>query len=284
MQAVFRVDASISIGTGHVMRCLTLADELKTLGASTVFIIREHPGHLSALIRKRGYGAALLPVPDPDFKPVRNDVAHAKWLGVSWQQDAKETLQIIGDSKPDLLIVDHYALDARWHKELRQHVKKIFVIDDLADRPIDCDILLDQTYGRQVTDYQFCVPNDCRMLLGTRYALLSPDFSRLRTKAMERRKRFNGIQRILVAMGGYDSGNVTFIALKGLAEVNWSLLPQIDVVLGGDAPHLQSLRQYTAYQSLNVNISTDVTDMAERMLLADLAIGAGGTTHGSGVA
>jgi len=278
MQAVFRVDASISMGTGHVMRCLSLADELKALGANIIFISREHPGHLSDLIQKRGHDVALLSEPGLEFLPAQNDVVHAKWLGVSWHQDAKETLQIMGNTQPDLLIVDHYALDAQWHKELRQHVKKIFVIDDLADRQFDCDILLDQTYERQRNDYQSLVPNDCRMLLGTRYALLQANFSRLRSDAIERRKSFNGVQRILISIGGYDSGNVTLMVLKGLEKVDWSSPPQIDVVLGANAPHLQSVQQYATLMSLNVSVSVDVSDMAERMLLADLAIGAGGIT------
>lgn len=275
---VFRVDASIDMGSGHVMRSLTLADELRKHGAAITFITRAHPGNMADAIKKKGYELCLLPAPSFDYKQRKDDVSHASWLGVTWEQDIEETRFAMGDSKPEWLIVDHYGLDARWHRELRKQVGQILAIDDLADRPLDCDMLLDQTYGRQEDDYLQWVPSNCQMLLGSRYALLRPEFSVLRSAAIEKRKVFNGINRILVSMGGTDPENVTATVLKGLSGIDWQQNPVIDVVMGGNAPHLDEVIELPKKSTLKIMVSTDVADMAERMLAADLAIGAGGTT------
>ncbi len=275
---IFRVDASIDIGTGHVMRCLTLADELKSQGTAIKFITRVHLGNMADAITKRGYELCLLPLAADTYQVRPDDVGHASWLGVSWQQDAEESRLAIGDSVLDWLIVDHYAIDARWHKQLRAKVDQIIIIDDLADRPLDCDLLLDQTYGRQEDDYRQLVPSNCQMLLGSRYALLRPEFSELRPKAIEKRQAFSGIKRILVSMGGMDPDNVTTTVLEGLSRVGWKHKPVIDVVLGGKAPYLQQVVTMAKKSTLEILVSTDVPDMADRMLVADLAIGAGGAT------
>jgi UDP-2,4-diacetamido-2,4,6-trideoxy-beta-L-altropyranose hydrolase len=266
------------MGTGHIMRCLTLADELKGHGAEITFITRAHPGNLGDVIIKRGYELCLLPAPADTYQVRKDDVAHASWLGVPWEQDAEETKQALDGSSPERLIVDHYGIDARWHRELRNKVGRLMVIDDLADRPLDCDMLLDQTYGRQEDDYRKWVPSRCQMLLGSRYALLRPIFSELRSMAIVKRKAFNGINRILVSMGGMDPDNVTATVLEGLSFVNYEQKPVIDVVMGSKSPHWRQVVTQAEKSVLEMIVSTDVTDMAERMLEADLAIGAGGTT------
>ena len=275
---IFRVDASIDMGTGHVMRCLTLADELMSQGAEITFISRAHPGHMGDAISNKGYKLYSLPAPTDTYQVREDDVAHASWLGVTWEQDAEETRLVIADSKPDWLIIDHYGIDIRWHKILRDQTDQIMALDDLADRPLDCDILLDQTYGRQGDSYQELLPPSCKMLLGSRYAMLRPEFPELRATAIIKRKDNNGINRIFVSMGGVDPGNVTATVLEGLIEVDWKHKPVIDVVLGGKAPNLQQVVAMAKTSPLEIQVSTDVTDMAERMLTADLAIGAGGTT------
>jgi len=276
---VFRVDASIAMGTGHVMRCLTLADEFKkNYAVHVLFISRAHQGYLADYIQDKGFELKLLPSPVPGFQPSPEDVAHAKWLNVPWRLDAEETINIIASLKPDWLVVDHYSLDARWHSLLRPYVNRILVIDDLADRKLDCDILLDQTYGREKKDYRNLVNKNCRTLLGSRFALLRPEFVELRAQAIIKRKYFNGINRILVTMGGTDSKNLTSKILDSLAQINWSTNPYIDVVMGGHSPYLKVIQKMINNYPLNISISIDVSDMAVRMLKADLAIGAGGST------
>lgn len=279
MKVVFRADSSIAMGTGHVMRCLTLAEELKKNHAAHIFFItRALPGHMANSIQSKGYQLTLLPEPVQDFQPDPDDVAHAKWLNVPWAVDAEETIKAIVNVKPDWLIVDHYSLDARWHRLLRPYVGHILAIDDLADRKLYCDILLDQTFGREQKDYKKLLIEDCRMLLGSRFALLRPEFAELRPQAIHQRKCFDGIKRILVTMGGTDPNNATAKVLDSLAQIDWSTAPLIDVILGGQAPHLEFIRKLVENHPLKVVVSTDVTDMAMRMLKADLAIGAGGST------
>ena len=211
MAVVIRADASTRIGIGHVMRCLTLADALQGRGVDVVFVCREFTGHCIPLIQDRGYGAYVLEKPSSSLSLIDDgEPDHALWLEVSWQQDAEETLSILkrADVTIDSLVIDHYALDFRWHQFFRQHTQKIMVIDDLEDRKHDCDVLLDQTYGRSGSDYQGLVPEGSRVLLGANYALLRPQFVKKRQKSIDRRGGTSNIRRILVSMGGDGSGGI----------------------------------------------------------------------------
>lgn len=274
----FRVDASIEMGSGHVMRCLTLADALKTEQRECLFLTRPHPGNLSDNIEARGHRVILLTMPEQFVEEIEDDVDHAAWLGASQTQDAQETLTALKGIHPDWLIVDHYAIDQRWHKLLCSQVNNIFVIDDLADRAYDCDLLLDQTYGRKGTDYRHLVNKKTQLLLGSQYALLRPEFAELRSKAIAKRKENKDIQRILVSMGGTDPHNCTAKILQGLVQVEWQSQPVIDVVLSSRAPYLNKIMEQAKQCTLDVVVSVDVNDMAERILAADLAVGAGGAT------
>jgi len=274
MRAVFRVDASIHMGTGHVMRCLTLADVLKGLRVSTVFIIREHIGHLSGLIQERGHDVALLPEPDPNFKPAKNDVAHAQWLGVPWQQDAKETIMAMNGVKPDLLIVDHYGLDARWHKELRQYVGKVFAIDDLADRPIDCDILLDQNLVANMNNrYAEKLPLHCKTLLGPKYAMLQPTYAEWHKCVSP---RTGPVQRIFIYFSGADVDNLTGRSVSAFLSLNRPDI-EVDVVISHTSPYADAILSQAKGHS-NLHVHGFVPSLAPLMAKADLAIGASGAT------
>ena len=142
MRVSIRTDSSRLIGSGHVVRCLTLADELRARGAEVLFICRELPGNLNRLLEEKGYDLCRLHAPEGNASQL-NWNKHAAWLGIDWQQDAKET-QACLQGDVDILIVDHYALDKDWESTLRPLVGKIMVIDDLADRQHDCDLILDQ--------------------------------------------------------------------------------------------------------------------------------------------
>jgi len=135
----FRVDASLKIGTGHVMRCLTLAEALRDRGCESTFICREHPGNLIDLISERGFTALGLPAVDvaQDLGLELNLPPHAAWLGADWRTDATQTRKAIGDVTADWLVIDHYAIDERWERKLRPACRRLMVIDDLADRNHD---------------------------------------------------------------------------------------------------------------------------------------------------
>ncbi|MGO3642221.1 MAG: UDP-2,4-diacetamido-2,4,6-trideoxy-beta-L-altropyranose hydrolase, partial [Psychrobacter sp.] len=144
MNVVFRCDASIQIGTGHVMRCLTLADELTSQGAKCYFICREHEGNLIDFITQKGYEVYKLeaiPLNNSNKDKAESTLFHSEWLGTSQAEDAKQSIDIISDIEPEWLIIDHYALNDYWEQKLRPYCNKILVIDDLADRKHDCDVL-----------------------------------------------------------------------------------------------------------------------------------------------
>ena len=279
LNVTIRVDSSIHIGSGHVMRCLTLADELKsTCDAEVNFICRDFKGQIGEIIQQRGYSLTLLHELDQIYKPTNDDPTHAEWLGVSWEQDSKETINAMKGRKADWLIIDHYGIEQRWHNKLKPYTNKIMVIDDLADRKLNCNLLLDQTYGRNAENYQSIVSSNAKLLLGTKYALLRPEFAIMRPKAVDKRNEFNGVKRILISMGGMDPDNVTGRILETLAQVEWDKSLVVDVVLGLDSTYLEYLKNQVAEYQFTVNFLSNVNNMAELMFKADLAIGAGGST------
>lgn len=279
VRIAFRADASVQIGTGHVMRCLTLADELTRQGHECRFVCREHEGHLGELITSKGYGLTLLPScsdNELDTKDSRSD-NYARWLGVPWQEDARQTLGALTPWKPDCLVVDHYALDAEWERALANAVGSIMVIDDLANRPHECALLLDQNLGRVESDYDGLLPLDCQRLIGPGYALLRPEFANLREQSMNRRQP-PALKRILISLGGVDRTNVTGQVLDAISASALPVTTELDIIMGAAAPYLDEIRQQVARMPFKATVSVNVTDMAERMCLADLSIGAAGGT------
>lgn len=275
----FRTDASVQIGTGHVMRCLTLAEELRRQGHQCLFICRNHEGHLANLISQKGFELHLLRSPEYSntFVKDRSTLSHCHWLGVPWQVDAKQTLEVLDRSSTDWLIVDHYALDANWECELAQAVDQILVIDDLADRKHECSVLLDQNLGRQTADYDGRVPSTCAKLIGPRYALLRPEFAELRQSSLERR-RSSELKRVLISLGGVDRTNVTGQVLEAFSKCNLPTETELDIVMGSSAPHLERVKEQAFELPFQVTVGVSVSDMAERMFRADVAIGAAGGT------
>ena len=286
MLFVFRVDASLQMGSGHVMRCLTLADALTAQGAQCHFVCREFVGNLLALIRQRGYTADAVPAPIEPTQVAapegdKNDSAQRNlyegWLGISWQKDAAQTRVIVEKLKPDWLVVDHYGLDRRWEAALRPRCKKLMVIDDLADRVHQCDWLLDQNLGRIPQDYVSLVPAQCKVLAGPQYALLRPEFAALRAYSLQRRQQ-PVLKQLLVTMGGVDLPNATGKVLQALKDC---ALPQdcrISVVMGPQAPWLAHIRVQAQDMPWPTEVLVNISDMAQHMADSDFAIGAAGST------
>jgi UDP-2,4-diacetamido-2,4,6-trideoxy-beta-L-altropyranose hydrolase len=274
MEVVIRADASVTMGSGHIMRCLTLADELQKRGAKVSFICRDHSGNLNSLLETKGFTVACLAETADMLSAKPNAVSHACGLGVSWEEDASETIAVLGDKRPVWLIVDHYALDRRWEQKLRPHVGKIMVIDDLADRPHDCDLLLDQNfYHAMDTRYGDLVAQNCRKLLGPKYALLRPEFIAARQSQRQRDWR---VGRILVFFGGVDPTNETGKVLRALANIAERQF-EVDVVVGAGNPFKKQI-QKLCLKNAGFHYHCQIDNMAELMVAADLAIGAGGST------
>lgn len=269
MNIVIRTDASVKIGTGHVMRCLTLAKQLKRHGAKVMFVCREFEGNSISYIRDQGISVCSLPSIDTNESDLH-------WVKEHWKLDSEETVAVINelDDDVDLLIVDHYGLDSRWESSVRNAAKNIMVIDDLADRMHDCDLLLDQNYYLNMEErYKGLVPVHCGQMLGPNYILLRDEFVQVASKP---RVRTGEIKNILVFFGGTDPTGETIKTLKAIKELD---IPEIrvNVVVGAANPRQQEVEQLCS-EMPNTNYHCHVSNMAELMWEADLAIGAGGAT------
>jgi UDP-2,4-diacetamido-2,4,6-trideoxy-beta-L-altropyranose hydrolase len=198
-------------------------------------------------------------------------------LGVDLDLDAQQTVAALDDTPVDWLIVDYYALDARWEQVLKAHCKKLLVIDDLADRPHVCDVLLDQNLGREATDYASLVPEHCIVLAGPRFALLRPEFAALREYSLQRRKMAT-IKHLLITMGGVDKDNATGQVLNALNNCNLPPDLRITVVMGPHAPWFAQVQAQAAQMPWPTKVLVGVDNMAQLMAESDLAIGAAGST------
>jgi UDP-2,4-diacetamido-2,4,6-trideoxy-beta-L-altropyranose hydrolase len=258
------------------MRCLTLADGLRKRGVQSTFICRPHSGHLLNLIRQRGHSmTALSPADDVFIAPL--DPNHAKWLGTDWASDAEQTRQALGDHMLDWIVVDHYALDRRWEEALRPHARRILAIDDLADRPHDCDLLLDQNLGRQANDYGGLISSQTQTLIGPAYALLRPEFAKWREYSLQRRVNPQ-LKNLLITMGGVDQANVTGSVLGALTSCELPADLRITVVMGPSAPWKSQVQAQAAAMTGSTQVMVGVNNMAQLMAESDLCIGAAGSS------
>ena len=293
MHIVFRTDSSNIIGHGHVMRCLTLAHALleqfkvlqKTDTANDLFIsfiCRDYPANINHLIIEAKF--ALLQL--SPIKQVIDSNNTIVWLGATFEQDTQQCItQLKTLPTVDLLIVDHYGIDYRWHELMKPKYKKLVVIDDLANRKLACDYLLDQTYNRNKEAYQSLVPRHCQLLLGQDYMLLRNEFHLNKDQA--RRKRQAYVKKIdkqatsvkvLITMGGTDPDNISQLILHAINELN-NTLPDITVnlVISNQSLHLATLKTFCKKHPW-VQVIINSKNMAKLMLDADIAIGASGST------
>lgn len=258
------------------MRCLTLAEALRDCGADCLFICRSHPGNLIKEIEHRKFNVEVLPNNGDRFGTNTLHPVHAAWLGEDWETDAEQTIVGSGGTA-DWLIVDHYALDARWELAMAPQYHKLMVIDDLADRPHACDLLVDQTFGRKALDYFPLVPAGCHLLCGSHYALIRPEFSDLRPYSLQRRAKFS-LRELLITMGGVDKNNITGQVLKVLRSCPLPADCRITVIMGATAPWLEEVLKQAQDMPWLTKVMVGVRDMAQLMADCDLAIGAAGMT------
>jgi UDP-2,4-diacetamido-2,4,6-trideoxy-beta-L-altropyranose hydrolase len=277
MKIAFRTDASFQIGTGHVIRCLTLAEALRKKGATCSFICRKHEGNLIERVRQSGFETIEIPMSDNVTRENERGnarISHAHWLGADWQSDAAQTTAALSGELLDWLIVDHYAIDQCWESAMRSQCKRILVIDDLADRHHDCDLLLDQNLVEGFESrYRHLLPANTACLLGPEYSLLQPHYADLHPCAPP---RLGPIQRILVYFGGADLNNLTGLAISAFLELNLSEIT-LDVIINPNGPHTESVRRQV-HGIENITLHEQLPSLANLMLKADLAIGACGTT------
>ena len=274
MIIVIRVDSSSVIGSGHLMRCLTLALRYRKEGHSIAFICRELEGNLACLVKEQVIQVYMLPATLEDD----NLTGYGKWLTVTQEQDAAETVALITQmGTVDRVVVDSYAIDEIWEKIVRPYTNDIFVIDDLANRKHDCDFLLDQNfYLNKEERYIGLVPEHCKLLLGPEHALLREEFYQAKEKM---KPRDGKLRNILVFYGGADATDETSKAIEALSMLksNGELKDvRITVVVGGSNTRKESISNLC--QKEDYKYLCQVNNMAELMADADLMLGAGGST------
>ncbi|MDZ4677658.1 MAG: UDP-2,4-diacetamido-2,4,6-trideoxy-beta-L-altropyranose hydrolase [Oligoflexia bacterium] len=246
MNYLIRTDVSVEIGTGHIVRCLTLAQALKNKNHKVIFASYQLPKTWQAQLKASNFEFLEL-------------------------NDIREIIKL--SDKPDFLIVDHYELDAQWEKLMAPHVGKIAVIDDLANRPHECDLLLDQNYYLNMeVRYAELVSKKCKLLLGPTFALLRPEFYEARKNL---KTRDGAVQRLLLFFGGADQAGETTKALRALLELNKPKLTY-DIVIGSMNPHSREIQDIMK-QLPQAKLHVQIKNMAELISQADLALGAGGT-------
>ncbi|WP_282611373.1 UDP-2,4-diacetamido-2,4,6-trideoxy-beta-L-altropyranose hydrolase [Pelagibius sp. Alg239-R121] len=252
MFVAFRADASEQIGSGHLMRCITLADTLKESGAQTRFLCHDLPDSMWQLVKARGH--QLMSVKSPET-------------------DAAASSHLLSDRHWDWLIVDHYGLDIQWETFLRRRSSKIMVIDDLANRRHDCDMLLDQNYRKSDRGrYANLVPPSCSLRLGPKYALLHRDYARLRASAEPR----ESVKRLLIYFGGSDLADLTSRSLRAAVSLGRTDL-KIDVVSSQISPRSNEVRKI-ADDHPSITCHQNLPSLAPLIAASDLSIGAMGST------
>ena len=253
-----RLDSSYKIGSGHLMRCSLLADRLKIKGHSVTFLCKNLPGNMSFLIKEKGHKVHQL---------------NSRRLS----EEIKEVSVFLRQYAPvDLLVIDHYELDEKWESVMRPYVQKIMVIDDIANRKHDCDILLDQNYYKDMTErYRGLVPVTSKILVGPDYALLRDEFQLLKPA---RAKEISKVKNILVNFGGMDPMHYCLTFLNLL----WGHYRQFEsysfiFILGEKNADFEKSKLF-AKKLPNCKIISSTDSMAKLMTASDLCIGSSGST------
>jgi UDP-2,4-diacetamido-2,4,6-trideoxy-beta-L-altropyranose hydrolase len=256
MKVVFRVDASVQMGSGHLMRCLTLAEALRERGLEMRFICGDHSGNLNAWVQSKGVPVTVLP---------RASLVDAV-------ADAEQTILALGAGRPDWMVVDHYGLDVEWEQRLKPFVGRLLVIDDHTGRSHDCDVLLDQNYSEGGTQwYGGLIPAACKMLLGPDYALLRKEFGELRGQVYRRQS----LENLLVFFTAGDDQGETLKAMRGIEMFGQA--KRVDVVVGRLNSHNAAIKQKC--DELHWGYHCQVDYMPSLIAQADLVVGAGGSSN-----
>lgn len=271
LNIIFRVDSSNLIGTGHIFRCLNLANIIEN--ANIEFIFKDFENN-SSHICKNKYKVHLI-------KPSQSSNVNLNinsWLGDTQINDAKKIIKIIKNKKIDWLFIDHYNIHKEWEDYIRPYVKKIFVIDDYTNRPHNCDILLNQQIENDKSFlYKNLLPLNCKLLLGRKYILLKKEYINSSKLIVP----IKNLKRINIFMGGGDPSNETLKIMKICNKLNKKLNnPFIfDVIVGSSNKNKKIIKEYCKNKN-EFNFYFNINYMEKVFSQADLAIGAcGGTTY-----
>lgn len=269
-RVVIRVDASVRMGTGHLRRCLSLAQALTEAGADVVFVCRRLDGVSVQVLAASRVTTHWLPPPPAGFASAADAPPHAVWAGIAQEQDAQDTLQALSGWSPDWVVVDHYAFDARWHRAVRDALGcRLLVIDDIADRDLDADALLDHNWSaNHHAKYAAHLHRPPRWLCGPRFALLSSGYRNAARYAF-----CEVVRSIGIFMGGTDPDGASARALAACRAAGFA--GPVEVVSTSASPHLGALRAACGADPV-ATLTLDEPDLAAFFARHDLQIGAGG--------
>jgi UDP-2,4-diacetamido-2,4,6-trideoxy-beta-L-altropyranose hydrolase len=268
-----RADASPQSGIGHVVRCLSLAVALREAGARPCLVSRRLGIDVAALADRAGIELLELTEPLSDTPP-EDQVPHAAWAGVSWERDAEETAQVLAGRGCERMVVDHYAFDARWHRKVGSALgAHIAAIDDLADRDLAVDLLIDHNLSDDPrANYASRIGAATRVLGGPRYALLGPSYAALAYRAVD-----DAVSSIGIFLGGTDATGLSALALRACREVAGFTGP-IEIAATSAYPRLEALRALAAAHQ-PTTLLVDAPELSTFFTRHGLQIGgAGGAT------
>lgn len=269
MNIALRVDASASMGTGHLARCLALAHALRALGAKPHFVMRDLQAQTTSRLQAAGFDMTVLPVPREPWSAA-GSTAHAAWAGVEQERDAEQTVQALAGLSPAWVVVDHYAFDATWHRLVAGGLGcRIAAIDDLADRALDVSMLVDPNLTANHREkFRGLVSGLTAVLGGPRYALLGPDYANA-----QRYQASDTVRSIGIFMGGSDAPGHSLMALSAVQAAGFQ--GEVEVVTTSANPGLRALREAVATRA-GTSLCVDLPSLAPFFARHDLHIGAGG--------
>ena len=253
MRILVRADSDETIGSGHVIRCLAVIDRLELAGAHVELITTGLSPTLTDVVVSRGWTITTLAT------------------GMTAQEDAECTARVaLREPRPAVLLLDHYSLDAAWERVVHSHVDRLMVIDDLADRPHSCDILMDPTLlDSHENRHQSKTRLPAEVFLGPEFAPVRPEFL-----AIPRRSRDGGVNRLLVFLGGATSAADLLPLLDALTTPDLRHLQTV-IVLGAAFPDPDAVKGHLT-GGANIAVIHHTNDMPHLLDWADLAIGATG--------
>jgi len=267
LDIAIRVDGNQEIGAGHVLRCVTLAQKLHEYGIKPTFFVRNISKNLLDFIEQK-FDVILLVEIDQDFKPTN---AYSNWLGVSQVFDAEEFSLKAKKRNFIGVVVDHYGIGSVWETAVSKLIGNILIFDDLADRKHICNMLVDQSIGRDLKAYSGLVPDCCSLLLGSKYALLRDEFL---DKAEYKTKKYD----VVINFGGVDKDNYTNHVLDLIAQCAGIGEIFIKVIIGKDYPYKNELTEKVKVKNLKVKLVVNPTHISEEIAECKFSIGAGGVS------
>ena len=264
----FRVDSSSKIGSGHVMRCLALADFLKKKKLNTFFLKRDLDGNYIKKVKKHGHKVCVLKHKKikKNHKNYFKSFFYKNWLETTEYQDAQECLSFFQKKRTGIVVVDHYGISKIWHDVIKKKNFKIIVIDDLADRKYNCDLLLDSTPGRKKIEYKNLINSKCELLVGAKNFLLREEFINQKKKYLKRKL----VKKVLISMGGSDPNNSSEFIIKNLEKVKLNII--VTLIIGKNYKYFSKLKKLIKKFNTKIILKRNVNNMAKLINESDLGI------------